>query len=51
MARARMAGSAISAADGCIAVTAAANRMTIATLDISPFVAAGLDVLNPWEGG
>ena len=28
--------------------TAAANGMMVATRDVSPFKAAGLDVINPW---
>ena len=48
MAKARTAGLAIGAADGYIAATAAANGMMVATRDVSPFVAAGLDVINPW---
>lgn len=47
--RARIAGNAISVADGYIAATAAANSMVIATRDTSPFIAAGLEVVNPWE--
>ena len=47
--QARMAGQAISTADGYIAATAAANGMIIATRDTSPFTAAGLQVINPWE--
>lgn len=49
MARARAAGLAISAADGCIAATAAANGMMVATRDVAPFEAAGVDVINPWQ--
>lgn len=48
MAKARAAGLAIGAADGYIAATAAANGMMVATRDVSPFLAAGLDVINPW---
>lgn len=48
MAKARAAGLAIGAADGYIAATAAANGMMVATRDVSPFKAAGLDVINPW---
>lgn len=47
MAKARAAGLAIGAADGYIAATAAANGMMVATRDVSPFKAAGLDVINP----
>jgi predicted nucleic acid-binding protein len=49
MAKARAAGLAIGSADGYIAATAAANGMMVATRDVSPFAAAGVDVINPWE--
>ncbi|MDA4845912.1 type II toxin-antitoxin system VapC family toxin [Hoeflea poritis] len=49
MARARSQGSAVSAADGYIAATAAANDMTVATRDSRPFNAVGVPVINPWE--
>jgi toxin FitB len=49
MSRARAAGITISAADGYIAATAAANGMMVATRDIVPFTAAGIAVINPWE--
>lgn len=49
MARARATGRAISSADGYIAATAAAKGMQVATRDISPFEAAGVGVINPWE--
>ena len=48
MARARTAGRAISASDGYIAATAAANVMTVATRDTAPFEAAGLKTVDPW---
>jgi hypothetical protein len=48
MTRARASGLAIGVADGYIAATAAANRMTIATRDTVPFEAAGVAVVNPW---
>ncbi|MGI6657585.1 MAG: type II toxin-antitoxin system VapC family toxin [Desulfobulbus sp.] len=47
--RARQAGLAISAADGYIAAIAATNRLTVATRDTSPFAAAHVPVVNPWE--
>lgn len=50
MAKARAAGSAIGTADGYIAATAAANNMMVATRDVSPFEAAGVGIINPWEG-
>lgn len=49
MARARSQGSAVSAADGYIAATAAANKMTVATCDSAPFLAVGVSVINPWD--
>ncbi|MBS9430658.1 type II toxin-antitoxin system VapC family toxin [Photorhabdus akhurstii] len=49
MAKARIAGLAISVADGYIAATAAANGMIVATRDVSLFEAAGVNVINPWE--
>ncbi|MCY4361063.1 MAG: type II toxin-antitoxin system VapC family toxin [Gammaproteobacteria bacterium] len=51
MSQAGMAGQSISTADGYLAATAAANGMSIATRDTNPFVAAGLQVINPWEIG
>lgn len=50
MARARAAGRAIGRADGYIAATAAAHGMMVATRDTGPFEAAGLTVINPWDG-
>lgn len=49
MARARAAGKAIGKADGYIAATAAARGLMVATRDTSPFEAAGLNIINPWE--
>jgi predicted nucleic acid-binding protein len=49
MANARNSGLAIGTADGYIAATAAANGMIVATRNTSPFKAAGVDVINPWE--
>lgn len=49
MARAKSTGLAIAAADGYIAAIAAANRFSVATRDISPFQAAGINVINPWN--
>jgi hypothetical protein len=48
MAKARRAGLAIAAADGYIAAMAAANGFAVATRDTTPFVAAGVTVINPW---
>ncbi|CAM3739295.1 Plasmid stability protein StbB [Pseudomonas reidholzensis] len=47
--KARKAGSGIETADACIAAIASANGLLIATRDVSPFQAAGLTVLNPWN--
>lgn len=49
MARARVAGLAIGTSDGYIAAIASANGLTVATRDTSPFAAAGLVVINPWQ--
>lgn len=49
MAQAKAAGKAIGKADGYIAATAAARGFMVATRDISPFEAAGLTIVNPWE--
>lgn len=48
MAQARTEGKAIGKADGYIAATAAAHGFMVATRDISPFQAGGLEVINPW---
>ena len=47
--RARAVGRAIGLADGQIAAIAAANGFTVATRDTSPFKAAGVAVINPWD--
>lgn len=49
MARARAGGKAIGKADGYIAATATACGLMVATRDISPFEAAGLKIVNPWD--
>lgn len=49
LAKARAAGLAIETADAFIAAVALANGFTVATRDTSPFEAAGLTVINPWE--
>jgi len=49
MARARARGNAIGKADGYIAATATACHLMVATRDISPFEAAGLKIVNPWD--
>ena len=48
MLKARVAGLAISTTDGLIAATAAAYHMMVSTRDVSPFEAAGVEVINPW---
>ena len=47
--RARVAGRAISVADGQIAAIAAAHGFMVATRDTAPFNAVGVPVINPWE--
>ena len=47
--RARAAGKSIGTADAYIAAIAAAHGFTVATRDTSPFEAAGVPVINPWE--
>ncbi|MBY0574530.1 MAG: type II toxin-antitoxin system VapC family toxin [Undibacterium sp.] len=47
--RARVAGQAIAPADGYIAAIAATHGFAVATRDTSPFEAAGLTVINPWN--
>jgi len=49
MAKAKSSGLAIAAADGYIAAIAATNRFSVATRDVSPFQAADINVINPWE--
>ena len=49
MAKTRTAGLVIATADGYIAASAAANGFAVVTRDTSPFQAAGLTVINPWE--
>ena len=49
LAKSRAAGLAIETADAFIAAVALANGFTVATRDTSPFEAAGLNVINPWE--
>lgn len=50
MAQAKAAGKAIGKADGYIAATAAARGLMVASRDTSPFDAAGLKIVNPWNG-
>ncbi len=49
MARAKAAGKAIGLADAYIAATAISNGLMVATRDTSPFEAAGLTIINPWQ--
>ncbi|WP_018952777.1 type II toxin-antitoxin system VapC family toxin [Thioalkalivibrio sulfidiphilus] len=49
IAKARKSDLAIAAADGYIAAIAATNRFSVATRDTTPFNAAGVSVINPWE--
>jgi len=51
MAEARTRGRAIGKADGFIAATAASQGFAVATRDVTPFQAAGLHVINPWDAG
>lgn len=46
---ARAAGKGFPLPDGYIAAIADARGFTVATRDVAPFQAAGLDVINPWE--
>ena len=46
---ARSQGKAIAPADGYIAATATSHGLMVATRDTSPFEAAGLTVINPWN--
>lgn len=48
MARARVAGKTAGLADGYIAAIAATHGLIVASRDMAPFEAAGLDVINPW---
>jgi predicted nucleic acid-binding protein len=45
---ARAAGRGFPTPDGYIAAMAKARGFAVATRDVSPFLAAGLKVLNPW---
>lgn len=49
MAQARSNGKAISEADGYIAAIATVHNLVVATRDTSPFEAADLSVISPWE--
>ena len=47
--RARRAGLALSVGDAQIAAIATTRNFIVATRDTTPFVAAGVTVINPWE--
>lgn len=49
VATARLAGKAISVADGQIGAIASIHGFTVATRDTAPFIALGIPVINPWE--
>jgi hypothetical protein len=49
MTRAQAAGNSIGMADALIAATARVHGMAVATRDTSPFVAAGVSVIDPWR--
>jgi predicted nucleic acid-binding protein len=49
MAAARATGRAVGQADGYVAATASARGLMVATRDTSPFEAAGLQVIDPWN--
>ncbi|MGD0546239.1 MAG: type II toxin-antitoxin system VapC family toxin [Terracidiphilus sp.] len=48
--RAAAKGSSISVADCQIAAIAAVHGFAVATRDAAPFLAAGVPILNPWQG-
>jgi len=50
MSQAKASGKAIGMADAYIAATAIVRGFTVATRDTSPFLAAGVKVINPWAG-
>ena len=47
--RARANGQPVSVADGQIAAIATLHGFAVATRDTTPFAAAGVQVVNPWE--
>lgn len=47
--KARAAGKGFPTPDGYIAAIAAVRGFTVATRDVAPFQAVGLDVINPWD--
>jgi toxin FitB len=48
MSRARSRGTPIGKADGLIAAIAASRGLAVATRDTAPFLAAGLEIIDPW---
>ena len=50
LAKSRASGLAIETADAFIAAIALANGFAVATGDTGPIEAAGVTVINPWEG-
>ena len=48
--KARVSGVAIATADDYMAAIAAANGFAVATRDAALFTAAGVTVINPWQG-
>ena len=48
--KARAIGQVVETADACIAAIAITNGFAVATRDTRPFLAAGVTVINPWEG-
>ncbi len=50
LARSRAAGLTVQTADALIAAVALANGFHVASRDTKPFEAAGVKVINPWEG-
>ena len=49
LAKCRAAGLAVETANAFIAAVALANGFAVATRDTSPFEAAGVSVINPWQ--
>jgi len=49
VARARLTRYTLPVADAQIAAIAKVHGFSVATRDVKPFVAAGVDVVNPWE--
>lgn len=49
LAAARESGGGIETADAVIAAIALENGFSVATRDVSPFLVAGVNVINPWE--